>query len=142
MIQGQVDFQSSSFWCQPGAPHARRPDPRGDPRAQRLKRLGLSPGQENPMELRRQWIPQGPNPYQGSYVLLAGPTFITRMPFFSKNAKAETVGRRPVEAHCMTFAIVSEPGISRGVRTRSAHLPDVSFEIERPNFTGRRRLQG
>ena len=68
--------------------------------------------------------------------------FHHQTPFFSKNAKAEPVGRKPVEAHWMTFVTVSTPGISRGVSARSSHLPDGSFEIERPNFTGRGRLQG
>lgn len=36
----------------------------------------------SPAELGRPWIPQGASPSKGSRVLLAGCTFITRMPFF------------------------------------------------------------
>lgn len=57
-----------------------------------LKVLSRSPGQESPMEYRRPWIAHGSNTYSGSHVLLAGPTFITNVLFFSQNAKAETAG--------------------------------------------------
>lgn len=48
-----------------------------------LKLLSRSPGQKSPMEYRRPWVPDGSNTYSGSHVLLAGPTFITSMFFFS-----------------------------------------------------------
>lgn len=54
-----------------------------------LKRLSLSPGQG------ASWSSgdHGSSPYGGSHVLLlAGPTVITRRPFFSQNAKAESTG--------------------------------------------------